>query len=144
MQNRTLIRCVSATHEFWYKLTGGAIGGRLGTAPILLLTTTGRKSGRRRTTPLLYYPDGDKVVVIASNGGDARHPAWWVNLRSNPKAEVQIGRERRAVVAEKAGPEEKARLWPLVCQMYRQYEDYQTRTIREIPVVILRPELDAA
>ena len=139
MPNPTLVRCVSATHEFWYKLTGGIIGGRFGRAPILLLTTTGRKTGRPRTTPLLYYPDGENLVVIASFGGRDEHPAWWLNLRSNLRAQVQVGRERMAVSAEKASPEEKARLWPLVCQMYPQYHGYQKRTSREIPVVILRP-----
>src|SRR3989304_626901 len=100
MPSRTLIRCVSATHRFWYRLTGGAIGGKLGKAPMLLLTTTGRKSGRLRTTPLLYLADGENMVVIASNGGSDRDPGWWVNLKHNPRAEVQV---RRAGETGKAG-----------------------------------------
>ncbi len=140
MPSRTLIRCVSATHRFWYRLTGGAIGGKLGKAPMLLLTTTGRKSGRLRTTPLLYLADGENMVVIASNGGSDRDPGWWVNLKHNPRAQVQVGRARKTVTAEKAGAEEKGRLWPLVTELYPGYDGYQKRTNREIPVVVLRPE----
>ena len=140
MPSRTLIRCVSATHRFWYRLTGGAIGGKLGKAPMLLLTTTGRKSGRRRTTPLLYLADGENMVVIASNGGSDRDPGWWVNLKHNPRAEVQVRRARKTVTAEKASAEEKGRLWPLITDMYGGYEGYQRRTTRDIPVVILKPE----
>ena len=140
MPNRMMIRYVSAVHEFWYRLTGGLVGGRVGRAPVLLLTTTGRKSGRRRTTPLLYVQDGRDLVIIASNGGSDRHPNWWVNLRHDPRAEVQLGRERLSMRAEKASAEEKGRLWPLITGMYPQYDSYQRRTTREIPVVILRPE----
>lgn len=140
MPNKLMTRMVTGTHEFWYRMTGGLIGGRFGKAPILLLTTTGRKSGRQRTMPLLYYPDGDNLVVIASFGGSPTHPDWYVNLVANPKAEVQVGRETKAVVAETANPKERARLWPLVTDMYAQYNDYQTRTNREIPVVLLKPE----
>ena len=139
MPNRMVVRCVSAVHEFWYRLTGGLVGGRVGRAPVLLLTTTGRKSGRRRTTPLLYVQDGRDLVIIASNGGSDRHPGWWVNLRHDPRAEVQLGRERLSMRAEKAGAEEKGRLWPRITEMYPQYDGYQRRTKREIPVVILRP-----
>ncbi len=139
MPSDAVMRMITATHEFWYRLTGGLIGGRFGKAPILLLTTTGRKSGRQRTSPLLYYPDGDNLVIIASKGGSPTHPAWYLNLTAHPKAEVQVGRETKAVVAETASAEERARLWPLVTEMYSQYDDYQRRTKREIPVVVLRP-----
>ncbi len=143
MPNQALTRMFTATHEFWYRLTGGLIGGRFGKAPILLLTTTGRKSGRKRTTPLLYYEDGDNAVVIASYGGSPEHPEWYLNLRANPKVEAQIGRETKAMVAEAANAEERARLWPLVTEMYSQYDDYQRRTSREIPVVVLRLDSSA-
>jgi deazaflavin-dependent oxidoreductase (nitroreductase family) len=107
---------------------------------MLLLTTTGRKSGRRRTTPLLYLEDGGNLVVIASNGGNPTHPAWWLNLKSDPRAEVQVGRERRAVSAEEAEGEERERLWRAVVDVNRGYEGYQRSTTRRIPVVILRPQ----
>ncbi len=140
MPNKVLTKMVTGTHEFWYRLTGGLIGGRFGKLPMLLLTTTGRQTQRQRTTPLVYYEDGDNLVLIASYGGSPEHPNWYLNLRKNPKVRVQIGRETKAVVAETAGAEERARLWPLVTEMYSQYNDYQKRTSREIPVVVLRPE----
>lgn len=140
MPARMMMRMIAGTHEFWYRLTGGLIGGRFGRVPILLLTTTGRKSGKKRTMPLVYMADGDNMVVIASNGGSDQHPAWWLNLRSNPKAEVQVGRDVKAVVAEKASGEERDRLWREVNELYHGYDEYQRNTEREIPVVVLRPE----
>jgi deazaflavin-dependent oxidoreductase (nitroreductase family) len=137
--NRTFMKLASVTHAFWYTLTGGIVGARVSGAPVLLLTTTGRKSGRPRTTSLTYLQDGENMVIIASNGGNAQHPAWYLNLRGKPQAEVQIGREKTRVQAEVAGDEEHARLWPLVVQMYSGYDNYQKETKRTIPVVILRP-----
>lgn len=138
--NPNLIKMMSAMHLFWYRLTGGAIGGSLAGRPILLLTTTGRKSGRRRTTPLQYLEDGGNMVLVASNGGNPRHPVWWLNLERHPEAEVQVRNEKRRVRAEKAEGEERVRLWGLVVEMYSGYEGYQRITNREIPVVILWPQ----
>lgn len=137
--NGTVMRLASVTHAFWYALTGGIVGARVSGAPVLLLTTTGRKSGRSRTTPLTYLRDGERYVIVASNGGNAQHPAWYFNLRATADVEVQIGREKRRAQAEVAGDEERARLWPLVVQMYSGYDEYQKETKRTIPVVILRP-----
>ena len=139
MPGRAVMRMISGTHEFWYRLSGGLIGGRFGHLPILLLTTTGRKSGRKRTTPLVYLRDGDDAVVIASNGGADQHPAWWLNLRENPKAEVLMGRDLKTVIAEKATGEERQRLWRQVVELYHGYDEYRGMTEREIPVVVLRP-----
>lgn len=122
-----------------YRRSGGRIMGKMGGAPILLLTTTGRKSGRSRTVPLLYVKDGACFVVVASYAGSAKHPAWYLNLEQSPKVELQVGRERFAAVARRASAEEKARLWPKLVAIYPQYEDYQKRTTREIPLVILIP-----
>ena len=138
--NPNLIKMMSAMHLFWYRLTGGAIGGSFAGRPILLLTTTGRKSGRRRTTPLQYLKDGGNMVLAASNGGNPRHPVWWLNLERNPEAEVQVRIETKPVTAEKAEGEERERLWGLLVEMYSGYEGYQRTTNREIPVVILRPQ----
>ncbi|MDP2674398.1 MAG: nitroreductase family deazaflavin-dependent oxidoreductase [Dehalococcoidia bacterium] len=137
--NPMFIKTWSAMHEFWYRLSGGLIGGRFGRARMLLLTTTGRKSGRARTTPLLYFEDDGNLVVIASNGGNPTHPSWWLNLKSNPRANVQVGRERRAVSAEETTGEERERLWRAVVDINRGYEGYQKSTSRRIPVVLLRP-----
>jgi deazaflavin-dependent oxidoreductase (nitroreductase family) len=139
MPFKLLMRLIAGTHEFWYRLSGGLIGGRVGGLRILLLTTTGRKSGRKRTMPLVYLPDGENMVVIASNGGADQHPAWWLNLREDPKAEVQVGPRTKTVVAEKATGKERERLWREVVDMYHGYDEYRRMTDREIPVVVLRP-----
>ncbi len=138
--NPSLIKMMSAIYLFWYRLTGGAIGGSLAGRPILLLTTPGRKSGRRRTTPLQYFEDGGNMIVIASNGGNPRHPVWWLNLERNPEAEVQVRNEKSRVRAEKAEGEERERLWEAAVETYSGYADYQRTTNREIPVVVLRPQ----
>jgi F420H(2)-dependent quinone reductase len=137
---RMITRTISGTHEFWYRMTGGLVGGSLGRLPVLLLTTTGRKSGKKRTTPLVYLADGDNLVIIASNGGSDQHPEWWLNLRANPNAEVQVGPDVKSVVAEKAEGTERERLWREVNELYAGYDEYQRSTKREIPVVVLRPE----
>ncbi|TLY02970.1 MAG: nitroreductase family deazaflavin-dependent oxidoreductase, partial [Thaumarchaeota archaeon] len=126
------------------RLTGGSIGGRFRGAPVLLLTTTGRKTGKQRTTPLLYLTDETNLAVVASNGGRDRAPSWWSNLKRNPSVEVQIKCLKRKMTAVQATKEEKGRLWPLLANMYPPYDDYQRRTQREIPIVLLRPSSAAA
>jgi deazaflavin-dependent oxidoreductase (nitroreductase family) len=137
--NRLMMRVVTVVNRFLFKLTDGRIGGRFGKVDILLLTTTGRKSGRPRTVPLQYFRDGEDLAVVGSNAGDDRHPAWWLNLQAHPEAKVQIGAGNRPVQARLATPEEKARIWPEVTAVYPGYDEYQTRTSREIPLVLLRP-----
>ena len=137
--NRGLMRLGSQLHLFWYTITGGIVGSHVMGMPVLLLTATGRKSGRSHTTPLMYLPDGDTMVIVGSNGGNPGHPTWYLNLRANPDAEVQVGREKKRVRAEVAGEEERARLWPKFVEKYAGYADYQKETKRTIPVVILRP-----
>jgi len=111
---------------------------------VLLLTTTGRRTGRKRTTPVLYVKDGNRLAIVASNGGRDQSPSWWTNLRFNPLGEVQIKGERWPVKAERARDLEKSRLWPLLAKMYPAYDDYQRKTRREIPVVILTSSKDPA
>jgi deazaflavin-dependent oxidoreductase (nitroreductase family) len=134
------LRRLGGAHVQIYRLTGGRVGHRIpGLAPTLLLDHVGAKSGIRRTTPLLYIEDPPNVVIVASKGGYPQHPAWYHNLRANPETTIQIGSERRLVRARVAGPEERERLWPMVVEAYSGYADYQERTDREIPVVILEP-----
>ena len=134
------LRCfTSGANMSLYRLTSGAVGGKMGGRPILLLTTIGRESGKERVTPLLYLPEGDHFVVIASNWGEANHPMWWLNLQANPRAKIQIGRKTIPVTARQAGPEERQRLWPVITSRYSNYADYQKGTTREIPVIILTP-----
>lgn len=116
----------------------GAVGGNVFGAKILLLTTAGRKTGKRYTTPLLYLEEDDMLIVIASNNGSDSDPNWWRNLNAYPAANVQVGGEHLDVHAEAAAGEERARLWEMITKRYRVYRDYERRTKREIPVVVLR------
>jgi F420H(2)-dependent quinone reductase len=120
-----------------YRLSGGRIGGKINKAPVLLLTTTGRKSGRSRTAPVVYIADGEKLVVIGSNAGHSRPPAWSLNLKANPDAEVEIGRERRQMRARVAEGEERADLWRKHNEQYSGFDEYEARTDREIALFVL-------
>jgi deazaflavin-dependent oxidoreductase (nitroreductase family) len=113
------------------------VAGNFRGSPVLLLEHVGRKSGKRHTSPLIYARDGDDLVIVASKGGSSKHPYWWLNLREHPETTVQVGSEKRRVVARQASPEEKARLWPIVCDVYAPYEEYQQKTERDIPVIVL-------
>jgi len=134
-----LQNALTAIHTFAYENTNGAIGGRMVNCPVLLLTTKGRKTNKQRTVPLLYLSDGDDMVLVASNGGATKHPTWWLNLQSNPSAQIQVRGTKWRVKAERANAEEKRRLWPLLIAMYPGYKGYQEKTSRDIPVVILHP-----
>ena len=107
--------------------------------PVLLLTTKGRRSGRPHTVPLLYVRDGANRIVVASNAGSHTHPAWWLNLTSDPSAKVQVRRDSMAVIAREAQEEERRQLWPKFLAMYPGYESYRKRARRRIPIVILQP-----
>lgn len=127
-------------HRIAYRATGGLIGHRLpGAPPFLLLDHVGAKSGRRRTAALVYFRDGDDVVIVASKGGHPRHPGWFHNLRAHPETTIQIGSRRIPVRARVATPAQRQRLWPKAVATYGGYRDYQERTEREIPLVILEP-----
>ena len=135
-----VIRIMSTLNVHAFRLSKGRLGGRfLGGAPVLLLTTIGRRSRQRRTAPVLYLADGDRFVVVASKGGFSQHPLWYKNLESNPNVEVELGGERKKMTAKRASDAEKRALWPRLVAMYRDFDDYQARTQREIPVVILSP-----
>jgi deazaflavin-dependent oxidoreductase (nitroreductase family) len=122
-----------------YRLSGGRLMGRVGRAPVLLLTTTGRKSGRRRTAPVVYLADEDRCVVIGSNAGNARVPAWSLNLKADPEAEVEVGRRRLKVRARVAEGEERADLWRRSNEQYAGFDDYEARTDRDIALFVLEP-----
>jgi deazaflavin-dependent oxidoreductase (nitroreductase family) len=136
---RLALKLGSGVHSGVYRATGGKLFGRMGKSPILLLNTVGRKSGKKRTSPLLYVKDGEDFVIIASKGGAPTHPAWFLNLRANPEATVEVGDREVRVRAEEADAEEKARLWQKMVEIYPTYDDYQTKTKREIPLLVLRP-----
>jgi len=108
--------------------------------PVLLLTTIGRKSGKQHTTALVYMPDGDDFVVVASNGGQARLPNWWLNMRQNKQASIEVSRRRLRVSVQEANTEERQRLWPRVIAYKAGHEAYQERTPYPLPLIILHPE----
>ncbi|HEX5608733.1 MAG TPA: nitroreductase family deazaflavin-dependent oxidoreductase [Solirubrobacterales bacterium] len=122
-----------------YRASGGRLGGRIGKAPVLLLTTTGRKSGQQRTAPVVYLADGERMIVIGSNAGNARVPAWALNLKAKPEAEVEVGRRRIPVSARIAEGEERADLWRKSNKQYAGFDDYESRTDRDIAVFVLEP-----
>jgi F420H(2)-dependent quinone reductase len=135
-----VVKTMSALNVWAYRMTGGWLGGKfLRGAPVCLVVIKGRKTGEPHTIPLLYLRDGADLIVVASKGGMSKHPVWYLNLEANPRCEVEIGRERRTMVAHRVSADEKARLWPRLCEMYPDYADYQARTTRDIPVLRLEP-----
>lgn len=135
----TGLRLVGKLNVPVYRLSGGRIGGKVGGGPVLLLTTTGRKSGQPRTAPVLFLADGESFVVINTNAGNAKTPAWSLNLRANPEGEVEIGRKRVAVRARLAEGEERADLWRRHMQQYEGWDYYESQLDREVGVFVLEP-----
>lgn len=122
-----------------YLETDGQSGHEWRGVPTLLLTTRGRKTGQLRRTALIYGRDGDNYVIVASRGGSPNHPSWYLNLSADPEVEVQVNAEKFTARAHTASPQEKDRLWPLMASIWPDYEKYQTKTDRVIPVVVLEP-----
>jgi deazaflavin-dependent oxidoreductase (nitroreductase family) len=133
-------KVVNTIHRTLFTATSGRIGGRIAGMPALILKTTGRKSGAVRTS-MLTAPivEDDRVVIVASYGGDDREPSWSLNLRANPEVEITMGGSTKKMSARIASAEERADLWPRVTSTYKGYAGYQTKTEREIPLVILTP-----
>jgi deazaflavin-dependent oxidoreductase (nitroreductase family) len=126
-----------AEHVRVYRETAGERGYHWRGAIVLLLTTEGRTSGEPRTTPLIHRIDGDRWVLVASKGGAPANPSWFENLKANPDASIQVKGEQVPVHATTAEGEERARLWSLMTAVWPAYDEYQARTDREIPVVLL-------
>ncbi|MBV9951843.1 MAG: nitroreductase family deazaflavin-dependent oxidoreductase [Acidimicrobiia bacterium] len=126
-------------HVRRYRETDGEVGYEWNGAPTLLLTTTGRRSGEARTSALIYGRDGDDYVIVGSVGGSPKDPAWYLNLTADPHASIQVKGDRFDVTARVASPEEKPRLWAIMQDIWPNYDVYQSRTDREIPVVVLTP-----
>ena len=141
MPSDLALKTMNAVHRAIQRLSFGRLGWQVGAMPVIELTTTGRKSGQPRTV-FLTSPlrDGEAYVLVASRGGDDHHPAWFLNLRDNPAVHAKIGGgARRPMRARVADAEERARLWPRIAADYKNYAGYQTRTDREIPLVLLEP-----
>ena len=141
MPSDLILKTMNGVHRTILTLSGGRLGWNAMNMPVLELTTTGRKSGQRRSVMLTSpYQEGTTLVVVASRGGDDQHPAWFLNLRDDPEVEVAMGgKSKRPMRARVANAEERARLWPLVTADHKNYADYQTKTDREIPLILLEP-----
>jgi deazaflavin-dependent oxidoreductase (nitroreductase family) len=126
-----------AEHVRVYRETDGERGYHWRGTTILLLTTEGRRSGESRTTPLIHRTDGERWVVVASKGGTPENPSWYENLKANPDATIQVKGDVLKVRASTAEGEERARLWSLMAEVWPAYDEYQAKTEREIPVVVL-------
>jgi deazaflavin-dependent oxidoreductase (nitroreductase family) len=134
-----LLRAFVGLHVAIYRLSGGAIGGRFGHGPVGLITAPGRKSGKPITTPLIYVATDRGYAVIASFAGAAKHPAWYLNLKAAGRAQLEIGRRRLAVRVEEPpidGDRYRA-IWRDAVAIYSEYDAYQAKTNRRIPVVEL-------
>jgi deazaflavin-dependent oxidoreductase (nitroreductase family) len=132
-----LDRYIATNGEDGY-LWDASLGGGKGMVPTLLLTTTGRKSGRELTLPLIFGESGKDYVVVASKGGAPEHPAWYLNLDANPNVKVQVKADKFNARAHTASAQERAALWPKMVEIYGPYGDYQKKTDRQIPIVVLR------
>jgi deazaflavin-dependent oxidoreductase (nitroreductase family) len=127
-------------HVNRYRATNGEEGHDWQGTQTLILTTHGRKSGQERSTPLIYGRSGDNYLVVASKGGADEPPAWYLNLEANPEVEVQVKADRFKVRARNATPDEKPEMWSTMASEWPAYDDYQRKTEREIPVVVLERE----
>ncbi len=133
-----MIKLFGRAHGALYRMSGSRLFANLGQMPTLLLTVTGRTSGKPRTVPLIYVENPDGYAVVASFAGAPEHPAWYRNLQKTPAASVQIEDRVIPVTASTATPEEKKSLWPRFKEIYPDYDNYESETERDIPVVLLR------
>jgi deazaflavin-dependent oxidoreductase (nitroreductase family) len=141
-RTKPFIKAMSAVNVFVFRLTGGRWGSKFPNhgAPVGLLTTVGRKSGAKRVAPLIFLQDGPRIVLVASQGGLPKHPVWFLNAEANASVSFET-REHgvRTYQARRASASEKQALWPRLCEVYPDYADYQARTERDIPVLVLEP-----
>jgi len=136
----TLMKAVNVIHRAIWNASGGRIAGKGYGMPVLALTTTGRKSGQPRTVMLTSpLQEGDKYVIVASKGGDDRNPEWFLNIKANPKVEMKIQGKSQLMTAHVPEGAERADLWERLTSKHKNYAQYQTKTDREIPVVVLEP-----
>lgn len=141
MPSDLLLKTMNTVHRTVLKVSGGRLGWTAGNMPVLELTTIGRKSGEPRTVMLTSpLQEDDTIVIVASRGGDDVHPAWYLNLRDTPEVTVRWkGDEPKQMTARVAEEDERARMWPIITEKYKNYGGYQEKTEREIPLVLLDP-----
>ena len=125
-------------HALLYKASGGRYGDRMGWIKVALIDTVGRKSGKKRTVPIACYPYRDSVAVSASNSGQEKHPAWYLNMQANPQVMVQLGKERFAATAEEVPDEEREELWKTIVEINKHQGEYLEKVSRRIPLMWFR------
>lgn len=125
-------------HKMLYQLTGGRVGSRMGWIDVALVETIGRKSGQLRCVPIACYPYRNSIVISASNSGKESHPAWYLNMQSNPEVTVQMGRDHYQAVAEDVTEEEREALWEQIVELNKHQGEYLEKANRKIPLVWLR------
>ena len=136
---KSLFRTILSFSVWLYQRTNGKFGGKVQGLPVLLLTTTGRKTGKKRITPVGYFEYDGSYVISATYAGLDIHPAWFHNLKSNPKVALQIQDKQLTAMAEPANPTLRKQLWDKLVELAPNYGPYEKRTTREIPMVLLRP-----
>ncbi len=133
------LKVFSSLNEKIYRWTGGRVLGKLNGYDVCLVTMTGAKSGKQRVIPLMYVPYKEGVIIVASQGGAPRNPVWFNNLVAHPDIEVQYKSRKMKLRARRAEADEKEAVWPVCCEYYPDYDLYQKRTPRDIPVFICEP-----
>ena len=140
MPSDLILKAMNTVHRAVLTLSGGKVGWQASGMPVIELHTVGRRTGQPRATMLTSpLQEGDTMVVVASRGGDDHHPAWFLNLEQQPEVEIVIKGQRRKMHARVATADERARLWPQIASAHQNYAGYQTKTSREIPLVLLEP-----
>ncbi len=140
MPSNFALKSMNRIHRTMLTVSGGRLGWSAGKMPVLELTTTGRKSGQQRSTMLTApWQSGDKMAIVASAGGNDQHPAWFLNIESNPTVTVRTDSGTRSMTARITSGDERAELWEEIASKYDNYAGYQKKTEREIPVVLLEP-----
>ena len=136
---KVFMQLFMALHVFFYRLTGGKIGGKFGAGQVLLLDSVGRKSKKSRTNPVMYVRDGANYVVTASTGGGPVNPGWYYNLIASPHTRIQVMGQKLDVSVEEAKGDKRDQLWAKLITEQPQFKGYETRTTRKIPLLILKP-----
>lgn len=135
-----LFKAIASVHKAVYQISNGRIGSKMGGNDILILEHVGAKSGKKYASPLAYVQDGDAYAIIASAAGQANNPGWYHNLKKNPNTTINIAGESIDVRAEVAPREKRDQLWAKVAADFPQFEDYQSKTSRVIPIILLHPQ----
>ena len=140
MPSNFALKTMNRVHRTMMTVSGGKLGWTAGKMPVIELTTTGRKSGEQRSTMLTTpWSEDDKMVIVASAGGNDAHPAWYLNLQAEPTVSVRTEDATRQMTARTVSGDERSELWDQITSKYKNYAGYQTKTEREIPVVLLEP-----